>query len=262
MRRMVQALGARVRGSLLAAGEMTALVFLAVRSLHELFGPRARIILQVTIRQIYFTGLQALTLTGLIAFLIGGIVVIQAVTRLSLLGAANFVGDLLVIAVLRELGPLITAVIVIGRSGTAMAAELATMRQRGEVDDLEAMGIDPVQYLFIPRVIGAVVSLFCLMVYFDLLAVLGGYASLGWQTGSPLSVYFGAVNEAVTAKDLALIPVKAVLFGALFAIVSCYRGLSVGLSPTEIPRASTGAVVTSLIGIFVLDSILATVVYA
>jgi len=259
---MIQALGARVRGSLLAAGEMTSLVALALRSLPELLGPRARVILQVTIRQIYFTGIQALTLTGLVAFLIGGIVVIQAVTRLSILGAADFVGDLLVIAVLRELGPLITAVVVIGRSGTAMAAEMATMRQRGEVDDLEAMGIDPIQYLFIPRLIGAVVSLFGLMVYFDLLAVVGGYASISWQTGSPLSVYFGAVTSAVTVKDLALIPAKAVLFGTLFAIVSCYRGLSVGISPTEIPKASTGAVVTSLIGIFVLDSILATVVYA
>ena len=258
---MILGLGSRFAGSLLATGEMSTLVFLALRSTPELIGPRFRVILQVTIHQIYFTGIQALTLTGLIAFLLGGIVVIQAITVLSILGASGFIGDVLVIAVLRELGPLITAVVVIARSGTAMAAEMATMRQRGEVDDLEAMGIDPAQYLFLPRLIGAIISLFGLMVYFDTLAVLGGNVALSMQTGSPISTYFGAVTDAITANDLGLIPAKAILFGGLFAVVSCYRGLSVGLSPTEIPRASTGAVVTSLIGVFVLDSILATVVY-
>ncbi len=262
MRRFVLALGSRVRTWLLATGEMATLSFLAARAVPDLFGPRFGVVARVAVRQIYFTGIQALPLTGLIAFLIGSVVVIQAVWRLSLLGAASFAGDLIVIAVLRELGPLITAVIVIGRSGTAMASELATMRLRGEVDDLETLGIDPVLYLFLPRLAGAVTALFGLIVYFDLLAVLGGYAALGSQTQIPFTAYLGSVAEAITARDLALVPAKAILFGALFAVVSCHRGLCIGISPTEIPRASTGAVVVSLVGIFVLDSFLAAVVYA
>jgi phospholipid/cholesterol/gamma-HCH transport system permease protein len=256
------AVGSRVRGWLLGVGDMAILLFLAVRSVPELIGARFKVVAQVTIRQIYFTGNQALSLSGLIAFLIGAIVVLQATTRLSLIGAAGFVGDLMVIAVLRELGPLITAVIVISRSGTAMATELASMRLRGEVDELESMGIDPIQYLFIPRLIGAVVALFALIIYFDLMAVLGGCVALGLQTQTPLRVYLGSVLDAIMAKDLALIPAKAVLFGSLFAILSCHSGLRASISPTEIPKASTAAAVTSLIGIFVMDSALVAVIYA
>jgi len=241
---------------------MATLLFLAVRSVPALLGPPLRVVSQVAARQMFFTGNQALPLTGLIAFLIGAVVVIQAVTRLSALGIEGFVGDLLVIAVLRELGPLIAAVIVIGRSGTAMAAELATMRLRGEVDDLDTMGIDPVQYLFLPRLAGAVVSLFALMVFFDLLAVVGGYAALGLQTTAPISSYLRSVAQAVSARDLALVPAKAVLFGSMIAVFCCYRGLSVEASPTEIPRAATRGVVMSLVGIFVADSALAALVYS
>ena len=262
MRRFVEALGSRVRGTLVAAGEMASLVLLTLRSIPSLIGPPVRVVGRVTVRQIFFTGNQALPLTGLIAFLIGGVVVIQAVTRLSDLGAAGFAGDLLVIAVLRELGPIIAAVIVIGRSGTAMAAELASMRLRGEVDGLDTMGIDPLQYLFLPRLVGAIVSLFGLMVFFDLLAVLGGYAALGSTTTTPLASYLSSVLAAIQARDLALVPAKALLFGGMIAVFSCYRGLSVEASPTGIPRAATRGVVMSLVGIFVADSILATLVYS
>lgn len=262
MRGVAITLGSNVRGWLTASGEMAVLAWLGFRAFPRLSGVRMRMVARVAVRQIYFTGIQALSLTGLIAFLLGGVVVIQAVTRLEILGAAGFIGDLLVIAVLRELGPIITAIIVIGRSGTAMASELATMRQRGEVDDLETLGIDPVQYLFLPRLAGAVLSLFGLIIYFDLMAVLGGYLALAVLSNAPVSSFLGSVAEALSVRDLALVPAKAILFGSLFAVVSCHRGLSVGISPTEIPRASTGAVVASLIGIFVLDSFLAAVVYA
>ncbi|MBI3450745.1 MAG: ABC transporter permease [Acidobacteria bacterium] len=262
MRRLVEDLGARVRGTLTTAGEMATLLFLSLRSIPALIGPSSRVVAGVAFRQVYFTGNQALPLTGLIAFLLGAVVVIQAVTRLSGLGAEGFAGDILVIAVLRELGPLVAAVIVIGRSGTAMAAELATMRLRGEIDDLDTLGIDPVQYLVLPRLAGAVVSLFGLMVFFDLLAVVGGYVALGSQTMTPLRSYLDSILQAIQPRDLALIPAKAILFGGMIAAFCCYRGLSVEASPTEIPQAATRGVVMSLVGIFVADSILATLVYS
>jgi len=262
VRRLVEDLGARVRGALATAGEMASLLFLSLRSIAALVGPSSRVVARVALRQVYFTGNQALPLTGLIAFLLGAVVVIQAVTRLSGLGAEGFAGDILVIAVLRELGPLVAAVIVIGRSGTAMAAELATMRLRGEIEDLDTLGIDPVQYLVLPRIAGAIVSLFGLMVFFDLLAVVGGYVALGSQTMTPVRSYVDSILQAIQPRDLALIPAKAVLFGGMIAAFGCYRGLSVEASPTEIPRAATRGVVMSLVGIFVADSILATLVYS
>ena len=257
----VAGIGSRVRGPLVAAGEIGTLGYLALRSLPDLVGPPFRVVGRVVARQVFFTGNQALILTGLIAFLLGEIVVIQSITRLPVLGAAGFVGDLLVIAVMRELGPLITAVIVIGRSGTAMATELATMRLRGEVDDLDTMGIDPVLYLFLPRLAGAVISIFALIVYFDLIAVVGGYAALTLHTMTPMGTYLRTVFDALAPRDIALVPAKALAFGSLFALVSCHMGLSVGASPTEIPRAATRAVVASLLGIFLVDSVIAFAVY-
>jgi phospholipid/cholesterol/gamma-HCH transport system permease protein len=259
--RLVFDLGATIRRLLLALSEMAGMVFLALRSIPGLSRPRLRVVLGVAIRQIWFTGIQALPLTGLIAVLIGAVAIIQAITQLSLLDIGGFAGDLIVIVVLRELGPLITAIVVIGRSGTAMAAELATMRQRGEVDEIEAMGIDPIQYLFLPRLVAAVVSLFALMVYFDMLAVAGGYAALTASTQTLFVSYLQSVADALSARDIILIPVKAVLFGVLLALVSCHRGFIVGRSPTEIPRAATRSVVASLVGIFVADAALAMVVY-
>jgi phospholipid/cholesterol/gamma-HCH transport system permease protein len=261
VKRLVHGLGLLVRRWLITTAGMTNLGLLALRSSASLLGPPLQVVARVTVRQVYFTGIQALPLTGFIAFLIGAVVMIQAVTQLSLLDVSGFAGDLIVIAVLRELGPLIAAVIVIGRSGTAMAAELANMRQRGEVDELDAMGIDPIQYLFLPRLAGAMISLFALMIYFDLLAVAGGYVALAAQTKTLLLTYLQSVADAVTTRDILLIPAKAILFGLLFAVVSCYRGFTVGRLPTEIPRAATGAVVTSLVGIFVVDAALALAVY-
>lgn len=261
MKRLIHSTGSFVRNWLTSASDMATLAVLGARSAGGLAGPSLRVVSTVTVRQIWFTGIQALPLTGFIAFLIGAVVMIQAITRISVLDVKAFAGDLIVIVVLRELGPLITAVIVIGRSGTAMAAELATMRQRGEVDELETMAIDPVQYLFLPRLAGAVASLFALMIYFDLMAVLGGFAALAVRTQSLLAAYLDLVAEALTARDIVLIPVKAVMFGLLFALVSCYRGLVAGRSPTEVPRAATRAVVTSLLGIFVADAALALVIY-
>ena len=262
MRRFVHGLGARARGALIALGDVAALAWLGLRSLPDLAGPAFRVVSQVTVRQIFFTGNQALPLTGLIAFLIGAIVVIQAITRLPGLGVEAFAGDLLVVAVMRELGPVIAAVIVIGRSGTAIAAEMATMRLRGEVADLETMGIDPVPYLFLPRLVGTIVALFSLMIYFDLLAVAGGYAALGMQTTAPFSTFLGNVAHSLKGPDLALLPIKAILFGGMIAVFACHRGLSVEASPTEIPQAATRAVVLSLVGIFVADYVLAALVYA
>lgn len=261
MKRLVLFLGAAAHRGLISLSDMANLGLLAVRAAGRLPGPALGVVVRVAARQTWFTGIQALPLTGLIAFLIGAVVMIQAVTQLSLLDVVGLAGDLMVIVVLRELGPLITAVIVIGRSGTAMAAELATMRQRGEVDSLDAMGIDPIQYLFLPRLLGAVISLFALMVYFDVLAVAGGFVALAARTQTLFATYMQSVGEAVTARDIALIPAKALLFGTLFALLSCSRGFSVGRSPTEIPRAATGAVVSSLLGIFVADAALAMVVY-
>ena len=262
MRRTLERIGEPIRKALVEVGEMATLLVLGLKAFLALPMHSLRFLLRVTVRQVYFTGVQAGALTGLIGFLLGGVVVIQAVSRLPALGVPAFVGDLLAVAILRELGPLVATVIVIGRSGTAIAAELATMRFRGEVEDLESLGIDPIQYLFLPRMLGVVVALFTLMVYFDGMAILGGWVALGLRGDAPmLRAFLGLVIDATDGQDLALLPVKAAVFGVLIVVFACYRGLSVGSSPTEIPRAATGAVVASLLGVFIADTFLAAMVY-
>lgn len=263
MRRVIARIGASARRRLQVAGETAHLVLLAARSLGTLSRPALRVVARVAVRQVRFTGVQAALLTTAIGFLVGGVVVLQAVHPFPALGVESWVADLLVLAVLRELGPLITAVIVIGRSGTAMATEMATMRLRGEVEDLELQGIDPVVYLFLPRLAGSIAALFALIVSFDLAAVLGGYGYLLFHGTAPsLPSFLIAVSRAVEASDVALLPVKALLYGSLVASISCHRGLTIDRLPTEVPRAATRAVVTSLLGVFLFDSLLAAAVYA
>jgi phospholipid/cholesterol/gamma-HCH transport system permease protein len=243
-------------------GEISTLLALALRAIAAMPLQVIPQVARVTARQVYFTGVHAILLIGLIGFLLGAIVVIQAIHQFPALGVEAFVGVLLVIAILRELGPLVVAVVVISRSGSAIAAELATMKIHGEVDDLEGMGIDPIQYLFVPRLLGMMVSLFGLMVYFNALAVFGGYVALGfWRTAPWLPSFVGAVTAAIEPADLALVPIKAAVYGCLIALFSTYRGLTVASAPTEVPRAATRAVVASLVGVFLADSMMAAVVY-
>jgi phospholipid/cholesterol/gamma-HCH transport system permease protein len=261
-RRSVERVGRIARRSARDAGEMIALLVLGARGLLELPLRSVGVVAGVAVRQTYFTGVQALPLTGLIGFLLGGVVVIQAVARFPALGLEALVGDLLVIAILRELGPLVTTVVVIGRSGTAIATELATMTVRREVEDLETLGIDPIQYLFVPRLIGVVAALFGLIVYFDLTAIAGGYAALAlWGSPPWLPAFLSSLTGAMDLSDAALLPVKALLFGALIAAFASHRGLGAGASPTEVPRAAARAVVGALLAAFLADATLAAVVY-
>src|SRR5512142_1815708 len=150
--------------------------------------PRAgrAVVFRVTLNQIRFTAVHAIGLVVLLSGILSFLVISQAVRELGQIGATGLIGTLMVVVIVRELGPLITALAVAGRSGTAIAAELATNKVMGEVRALEAMGIDPQQYLVVPRFLGALVSLFALLVLFDVVAITAGFAaaSLNGMTGA------------------------------------------------------------------------------
>jgi phospholipid/cholesterol/gamma-HCH transport system permease protein len=161
----------------------------------------------------------------------------------------------MVIAIVRELGPLITALTIAGRSGTAIAAELATNQVLGEVRALEAMGIDPQQYLVLPRFVGSVVSMFALLVVFDVVAIGAGFvaANFNHMAGDR---YAQIVLQSLTARDVWLTVAKALATGVIVGIVPSYFGLSVRRAPTEIPVATSRATVTSIVGIFLSCALL------
>jgi phospholipid/cholesterol/gamma-HCH transport system permease protein len=216
---------------------------------------------KVVMRQVLFTGVQALPFVAGISLLVGAIVVVQSLSQLARFGAEGLVGKIFVVAVVRELGPLLTAIVVIGRSGTAIAAELATNRVSGEIDALEIMGIDPYHYVVVPRVAATVIALFGLTVFFDLGAVLGVFAMAALKITLPISVFLRYVLGALSATDLYISAGKSVVFGLAIAILCSYHGLAVRPTPTEIPRAVTRAVVRAIGVVFLTSSVISLVFY-
>jgi phospholipid/cholesterol/gamma-HCH transport system permease protein len=219
-----------------------------------------RLLGKISINQVYFTGLQALPLVGGIATLIGGVAIIQSFSLLTGL-ADSLIGTLLVSIVVRELGPLITGVILVGRSATAMATELGSMRLRGEVEILEAHRIDPFAFIVLPRVLAAVLSTFLLIIVFDLMGILGGFAITLLLADISFSLLQSRVLAALTNADLVASGVKAVLFGQAVAVPACFYGLRVSRSSTELPQAVTKSVVFSLAALFLLDICVAAAFY-
>lgn len=213
-----------------------------------------RVAVRTGVKQVWFTALQAVPLIIVLSGILSFLVISQAVRELGRLGATELIGRLMVVAIVRELGPLLTALVVAGRSGTAIAAELATNKVMGEIKALEGMGIDPLHYLVIPRFGAALVSMFGLMVFFDFVAIIAGLlaASAGGMTPAR---YLDIVLSSLTFRDTWLTVVKAVAFGCIVGIVPAFYGLAVRGAPTEVPIAASNAVVTSILAIFVTSGL-------
>lgn len=257
--RAVAGLGRGARGRVARVVGLSILFQLTARALLRREGLGAAV--RLTLLQVRFTGLHALPLISVLGLSIGALVVLQAVQMLPGLGGEAVIGKLLVVIILAELGPLLTAFVVAGRSGTAMAIELGYMRFLGEVDALQAQGIDPIQYLLVPRFAGTVLSTICLAIYFDAVALLGGFtvAALGPARKSPTLLLENLI-AALSPVDLIAASVKVASFGVVIATVACYEGLSVRASITEVPKATIRTIVSTLLYCMLLDLLIAVVV--
>ncbi|MBI3504997.1 MAG: ABC transporter permease [Proteobacteria bacterium] len=256
MRRILNVTGRSLRRALAHVGNATGLLRAIVRAGLRLPRSNFRVFLRVVSLQIRFTGLQAVPLIAALAAAIGAVGIMEFVALLTGL-ADDLIGKLLVTIVIREMGPLITAVVIIARSGTAMATELGSMRLGGELEALQAYRVDPIAFVLLPRVAGAIVSTFILIVVFDAVGLLGGAAIASALRGLSFSLVSAKVQLALTNRDIWLTALKSVLFGGLIALLSCYLGLLVRGSSTELPKAVAKAVVASLAAVFVLDAALA-----
>lgn len=259
--RYVAPLGGGLRSWLARLGSVAWLGWVCLRQLLKLRTDQLGVIFDQTKLQVRFTALDALPLALLTALLLGGITLIQVYAQMSGFGAEAYLSRLLAQVVIRELGPLLIGVIVIGRSGTAIAAELASIKLSGEVDALSAMGLNPIQYLLLPRILGGVLSVFTLIVIFDTAALLGGFL-LAWSR-LPLSphAFLHALGLAIGWRELAITFTKALVFGAMIPMVCASSGLRVRRSSTEIPQAVTAAAVSSLVAVFLLGALLSVMVY-
>lgn len=217
--------------------------------------------LRVLINQIRFTAVQALPLLTMIALLIGVTVIVQASAQALRFGFADTLGKILVTVVVRELGPLLTAIIVIGRSGTAIAAELATDGVLGETEAMESMGVEPLQYLVIPRVVGAAISVVLLVIYFDTVTLIGGALVATALADVSLPEYLAALSGALQPLDVWITIAKGAIFGAGIATLCSYEGLVGGRKPTDIPQCVTRGVVSSLVFVFTVSVIFSLLLY-
>ena len=208
-------------------------------------------------RHVYETGITAMPITALIAFLISVIIAYMSAQQLRGLGVDIYVVDLVTIGVLRELGVLLTSVIVAGRSGSAFAAELGSMKLNEEVDALVATGVDPFEVLVVPRVIGLTIALPLLTIIADLIGLTGGAVLCRFLLDMPLTQYVNRVTVAISPTTFWVGLIKAPVFALLIAVAGCYRGMQVRGSARELGRLVTVAVVQAIFFVILADALFA-----
>jgi phospholipid/cholesterol/gamma-HCH transport system permease protein len=205
-------------------------------------------------------GVNALPVITLIGFLMGLIMAFQAAIPMRQFGAVIYVANLVGLSMVRELGPLMTAIVLAGRSGSAFAAELGTMKVNEEIDALITMGLDPVRFLVVTRMLAAVIMTPLLTLFADLIGVMGGSIVL-LSLGYSFATYFRQIFSMVTYVDLIGGLVKSIVFGLLVAGIGCLRGLQTEIGASAVGESTTRAVVGGIVLIVVTDGIFSVVYY-
>lgn len=223
----------------------------------------ARPVRKLFARQVLAVGIEPVWFVCAVAVFVGISVVVQLAFWTGKAGQSQMLGPLLVAVVARELGPLLTNIVVIVRSSSAMATELGVMKINGDVRILEAQGKDPFLHLVLPRVLGVAVATFCLTIVFILVALASGYVFGAWLGTGSRDIWFftNTVLNALHPEDIASIFAKSIL-PALFTSASCcIGGLGVGESVTHIPRATQRALTRSIAGLFVISAVVSLLTY-
>lgn len=217
--------------------------------------------LERAVHQAMKVGVGAIPIVSLITFFIGVIMALQGAYELSKLGALQMVPALVAVSVTRELGPLITAIVVIGRSGSAFAAEIGTMRVTEELDALETMALDPMAFLVAPKFLAMAIMVPCLAVWSDFMGVLGGcfFGVLGG--GFSGLGYFVTTRNSLVLSDVTTGIVKSFVFGIIITAVGCQEGLATGAGAEEVGRATTSAVVLSILMVILVDVVFTLLFY-
>lgn len=248
--------GRRLLGTLQAVRGIGAFALITLGVMLTKFRAARRVIRPITVHQIARSGVALLPMAGFLALALGLIVIGQTVSLLSRVGATQFLGTIMVTVVVRELGPLLAAFLVLCRAGAANVVELGTARATGEVESLEVMGIDPIHYLVVPRVVGMSVGVLALTMYLILGALAAGYLWAFIQD-VPLTPgdYLGQMVGSLRGLDFVLLGLKTAGFGFIIAVISSYHGLAQPLSLTEVSRSTVRAVGQSIVVCGVLDAL-------
>jgi phospholipid/cholesterol/gamma-HCH transport system permease protein len=189
------------------------------------------------------------------------ILALQGAYHLRKLGAIQLVADAVAIVMTRELGPLMTAIMVIGRSGSAFAAEIGTMKVNEEIDALETMALEPVHFLAAPKFLAMILMMPCLTTWADFMGVLGGGLFGVTNAGFTWGSYMQATLHALVLRDIVTGLIKSVMFGVVITAVGCQEGFSTGLGSEQVGKSTTSAVVNSIFAVIVVDLIFTAIFY-
>jgi len=216
---------------------------------------------RATLDQMYKIGVTSLPLVFLTALFTGIVLALQSAYQLKLFGAQQFTSDLVALSITRELGPVLTAMVVAGRVGASIAAEIGTMKVTEQIDALRALATDPVRYLVVPRFIATFFMLFILTIYADIVGMVGGWAIAVFKLDINSYQYVKRAFTVLMFKDVSTGLIKALAFGAIISLVGCYFGLKSRGGAEGVGKATTTAVVSALILIIAMDALFTAIFY-
>lgn len=216
---------------------------------------------QAALRQMVVVGFDAIPIVSLISLFIGIIIALQSAYELKRFGALNYVVDMVAVTITRELAPLLTAIIVIGRSGSAFAAEIGTMKVGEEVDALETMGLNPIKFLVVPKYIAMLVMMPCLTIVADASGVMGGAFFAITNIGSSMTNYLLATVDALVLRDIVTGLIKSVVFAVIITKIGCFEGFIVEGGAEGVGRSTTASVVRAIFSIIVADMVFTAIFY-
>lgn len=215
--------------------------------------------LGLLLQQLYNIGVQSTFVICLIAAFTGAVLAVQGEYTLSKFGAVAFTGSAVALSLIRELGPVLTALMVIGRAGSAITAEIGIMRITEQIDALRSMAVDPVKYLMVPRMLAGLIAMPCLTGIFIVIGIAGGYVVAVGLLDLSSGTFMQQMINAVSATDVYSGFIKALVFGFIFGWVSCYKGFTCGFGAVGVNRATTQSVVTSSVAVLVVDYFLTSI---
>lgn len=252
---MLESIGRQVIMGVESIGRMAILFSQTLYYLRK--KPNMRHILQ----QMVHLGVDSLPIVLLTILFTGMVITLQTANEFIKYGAQSSVGGIVAIAMFRELAPVLTGVVVAGRVGAAIAAEISSMKVTEQIDALRVMAVDPIKYLVVPKFLACTIMVPILVIFADVIGTLGGYLVADLHSGISSFTYFNSIKIFAVVHDVIGGLVKAMFFGGTIAVIGCYKGLTAGQGAEGVGHATTASVVSSIITIFVSNYFLSMILY-
>ncbi|MFH1790523.1 MAG: ABC transporter permease [Candidatus Omnitrophota bacterium] len=255
-RENIRTLGHKALGIFKYTGAVSILIWQIILTL-----PRKPFRIGQTVKQITKIGMESLPIVSLISFFTGMVLALQSAYQMQKISAEMYIASLVALSMTRELGPVLTALIVAGRCGASITAELGTMRVTEQIDALETMGTNPINYLVMPRFWALLISLPVLTIYSDIIGILGGYVIGRYKLGITHHMYQRMTFEPLRHKDIYSGLLKSVVFAIIICVIACYEGMNTKEGAEGVGKATTSSVVRSFILIIAADCLLTALLY-